>query len=67
MLVDIKEEMTDRQIKAVKRVLKEKIGENEDLINMYKAGDDIRAVIDIQFENDALKKALNIITSLKEV
>lgn len=67
MIVDIKEEMTDRQIKACKRVLKEKIGENEDLIDMYKAGDDIRAVIDIQFENEALKKALNIIASLKEV
>jgi hypothetical protein len=67
MLVDIKEEMTDRQIKAVKRVLKEKIGENEDLINMYKKDEDIKAVIDIQFENEALKKALNIITSLKGV
>jgi hypothetical protein len=67
MLVDIKEEMTDRQIKAAKRVLKEKIGENEDLINMYKKDEDIKAVIDIQFENEALKKALNIIASLKEV
>ncbi len=67
MIVEIKEEMTDRQIKAAKRVLKEKIGENEDLINMYKEDEDIKAVIDIQFENEALKKALNIIASLKEV
>jgi hypothetical protein len=67
MVVDIKEEMTDRQIKAVKRVLKEKIGENEDLINMYKKDEDIKAVIDIQFENEALNKVLNIIASLKEV
>ena len=67
MIVEIKEEMTDRQIKAAKRVLKEKIGENEDLINMYKKDEDIKAVIDIQFENEALKKALNIIASLKEV
>lgn len=67
MVVEIKEEMSDRQIKACKRVLKEKIGENEDLINLYKNEEDIRAVIDIQFENEALKKVLNIITSLKGV
>jgi hypothetical protein len=34
---------------------------------MYKKDEDIKAVIDIQFENEALKKALNIIASLKEV